>query len=210
MSPRAKNSFESARPSVRHKGSESLERRFRPVGGNRPCQIAALCVGLFLLGGCSQEERRVREAPVAARTDAISQSELFPGNRAAPPRRANPFEGNAAAIAEGRRLYHWFNCSGCHFNGGGGIGPAFIDDDWIYGKEPANIFASIVEGRPNGMPAFHGKINDEQVWQIVAYIRAMTQQPEAGKPADRKHLPGRDPLQKEPKEKKADETQPGG
>jgi hypothetical protein len=50
-------------------------------------------------------------------------------------------------MTEGQRLYNWYNCGGCHFRGGGGIGPALMDEVWIYGKEPANLYASIL-GRP--------------------------------------------------------------
>jgi cytochrome c oxidase cbb3-type subunit 3 len=49
-----------------------------------------------------------------------------------------------------------------------------MDDEWIYGSRAANIFETIVEGRPNGMPAFRGKIPDAQVWQLVAYVQAMS------------------------------------
>ena len=31
-----------------------------------------------------------------------------------------------------------------------------MDDKWIYGYEPEQIFATISQGRPNGMPAFGG------------------------------------------------------
>ena len=41
--------------------------------------------------------------------------------------------------------------------GGGGIGPPLMDDRWIYGSAPENIYASIVQGRPNGMPAWGGR-----------------------------------------------------
>ena len=51
-----------------------------------------------------------------------------------------------------------------------------MDDQWIYGSNPDQIFATIIEGRPNGMPSFRGKIVDQQVWQIVAYIRSMSAQ----------------------------------
>jgi cytochrome c oxidase cbb3-type subunit 3 len=77
-------------------------------------------------------------------------------------------------VNEGKRLYHWFNCHTCHANGGGDIGPALMDEKWLYGSEPRNIFATILEGRPNGMPSFRGKIPDAQVWQIVAYVRSMS------------------------------------
>ncbi len=36
---------------------------------------------------------------------------------------------------------------------------------------PENIYATIINGRPNGMPAFGGKIPPQQVWQIVAYVQ---------------------------------------
>jgi cytochrome c oxidase cbb3-type subunit 3 len=49
-----------------------------------------------------------------------------------------------------------------------------MDDKWLYGSEPENIFETIVQGRPNGMPAFGNKIVSDQVWQIVAYVRSMS------------------------------------
>jgi cytochrome c oxidase cbb3-type subunit 3 len=53
------------------------------------------------------------------------------------------------------------------------MGPPLMDDRWIYGSEPQNIYATIVEGRPNGMPSFRSKVPDSQVWQLVAYVRAL-------------------------------------
>ena len=90
----------------------------------------------------------------------------------------NPYNGSGYDIAEGQRLYNWYNCSGCHANGGGGIGPPLIKQQWIYGGEPANIFDTIVKGRPNGMPAWGDRIPEYQIWQIVAYVRSLSgQQP---------------------------------
>jgi cytochrome c oxidase cbb3-type subunit 3 len=88
----------------------------------------------------------------------------------------NPFQENAWGIAEGKRLYDNFNCVGCHSHGGGGMGPPLMDDKWIYGHRPAQIFETIVEGRPNGMPSFRDKLTDAQVWQIAAYVQSMTGQ----------------------------------
>ena len=51
-----------------------------------------------------------------------------------------------------------------------------MDDAWIYGSQPEQVFATIVEGRPNGMPSFRGKLPDYQIWQIVAYVRSMSGQ----------------------------------
>jgi cytochrome c oxidase cbb3-type subunit 3 len=92
-------------------------------------------------------------------------------------------------MAEGKRLYTFYNCSGCHSNGGGGMGPALMDDKWIYGSQPTNIFESIVEGRPNGMPTWRNKIPDAQVWQIVAYVQSMSgQAPASAMPSRSDHL----------------------
>lgn len=86
------------------------------------------------------------------------------------------YQESSYALNEGRRLYTWFNCEGCHFLGGGGIGPALMDDAWIYGADPEAVFTTIVEGRPNGMPSFRNKIPESQVWPIVAYVRSMSGQ----------------------------------
>jgi cytochrome c oxidase cbb3-type subunit 3 len=31
-----------------------------------------------------------------------------------------------------------------------------------------------LEGRPNGMPAWGGKVPDEQLWQLATYVRSMS------------------------------------
>lgn len=87
----------------------------------------------------------------------------------------NPYEGNAAAIAQGRRLFQSMNCVGCHASqGGGGIGPPLSDDQWIYGSEPAQIFLTITQGRPNGMPSFAAALPEDEMWKLVAYVRTLS------------------------------------
>jgi cytochrome c oxidase cbb3-type subunit 3 len=49
-----------------------------------------------------------------------------------------------------------------------------MDDQWLYGSEIENVYATIVQGRPNGMPSFRNRIPDQQVWQIAAYVRSMS------------------------------------
>jgi len=88
----------------------------------------------------------------------------------------SPYDENAFAISEGQRLYEWFNCSGCHAHGGGAMGPALMDDQWLYGGAPDQIYSTIVQGRPNGMPSFGARIPRQQVWQLVAYVRSLSGQ----------------------------------
>jgi cytochrome c oxidase cbb3-type subunit 3 len=134
---------------------------------------------LLLVGltGCSRESREFRQpAPLSAATSGVRMSDLHPGSPPPDKAVANPFEKSAYAVSEGKRLFEAYNCSGCHAHGGGGIGPPLIDPKWIYGSESANIYSTIVEGRPNGMPSFRGKIPENQVWEIVAYVRSLSGQ----------------------------------
>ena len=92
-------------------------------------------------------------------------------NRPAP---ENPLGGNPSAMAEGRQLFVRMNCSGCHGgHAGGGMGPSLRDVDWIYGSTDGQVFSSIAEGRAHGMPAWGTKLQDDQLWKLVAYIKAM-------------------------------------
>jgi cytochrome c oxidase cbb3-type subunit 3 len=145
------------------------------MGWERRIAVAVCTVALGLtLAACEREERRFRETPPGSSPSHVRLSEIQPGPAVPAPAATSPDEDNAYAIAEGKRLYAQFNCVGCHANGGGGMGPPLMDDKWIYGSAPANIFATIVEGRPNGMPAFGGKLSHDQVWQLVAYVRSLS------------------------------------
>jgi cytochrome c oxidase cbb3-type subunit 3 len=141
--------------------------------------IICLCAGVLMssLAACEREKREFRQPPTPINASTISQSDLHPGaNMPLIAPTNNPDERNAYAVSEGKRLYDAYNCSGCHFHGGGGIGPPLMDDQWVYGGDPANIFSTIVEGRPNGMPSFRGKISDAQVWELAAFVRSMSGQ----------------------------------
>jgi cytochrome c oxidase cbb3-type subunit 3 len=88
--------------------------------------------------------------------------------------RVHAFGGNAWHLAQGQRLYAWMNCNGCHAHGGGGMGPPLIDDEWRYGGSLPQIVATIMDGRPNGMPSFRDKITEDQAWQLATYVRSMS------------------------------------
>jgi cytochrome c oxidase cbb3-type subunit 3 len=132
---------------------------------------------LLTLAGCEREDREYRANPATTESvEKIALSPLSPGASGPVEMRSGQgqhFEENAFHIAQGKKLYVWFNCNGCHANGGGGSGPALMDDRWIYGAAIENIVQTIREGRPNGMPSFRGKVPDDQIWQLAAYVRSM-------------------------------------
>lgn len=129
---------------------------------------------LLAFAACEREKRPLEKTQPAVTAMAVSLSELHPGPAFVISRTEGPYDRNAYGIAEGQRLYSWYNCAGCHAHGGGGMGPPLMDDEWIYGSDPAQIFSTIVEGRPNGMPTFRGRIPDDQLWQLVAYVRSLS------------------------------------
>jgi cytochrome c oxidase cbb3-type subunit 3 len=131
----------------------------------------SLAAALVLLAGaCDREERNARGRPLPETGPLMNPVTL----RTVADPRADDYKNNAEAVSQGQLYFAWMNCSGCHANGGGGMGPALIDDKWIYGSAPENIYATIVQGRPNGMPSFAGKIPTAQVWQIVTYVRSLS------------------------------------
>lgn len=163
-----------------------------PLGGLPSLRRATLCIAMLAgLTACDREQRRLRESPPSTTpTPVVRVSELQPGVVTDTTTHvANPYENNAYAISEGQRLFGWYNCAGCHSNGGGGMGPPLMDEKWIYGSSPENIYATIVQGRPNGMPSFGGRIPTQQVWQIVSYVRSLSSlTPSAARSSRSEHM----------------------
>jgi cytochrome c oxidase cbb3-type subunit 3 len=170
-----------------------------------------LITSIFLLvaGVCFMlwENRSYKATPAAAaaQTDTLVMTNVFAGGNPAetlPGDKTHTREElSGYDINEGKRLYHWFNCNTCHANGGGDIGPPLMDDKWLYGAQSRNLYASILEGRPNGMPSFRGKIPDAQVWQIVAYIRSMSGKvPLYAKPSRNDDIQAKKPETRTPEE----------
>jgi cytochrome c oxidase cbb3-type subunit III len=123
----------------------------------------------LLLGACEREDR-----PFSAITPVRFDTPVDTEGRAQASG-AHHTTHNAYSISEGQRLFEWFNCSGCHGGQGGGhIGPALRDAEWRYGGSIEEIRSSIVDGRPNGMPAYRGLIDGDQLWQLSAFVLSLS------------------------------------
>ena len=147
-----------------------------------PFRASLLLLGAtaLTLAACNREERHSRSKPLGETVPAgESPDTVWPGNSAPPPLDAlsKLYDNNAPAIAEGQFLYTRMNCVGCHSHGGGGMGPPLMDDEWRYGGRIDQIAATIAEGRPQGMPAWRGKLTDDQIWKLAAYVRTLSGQP---------------------------------
>ena len=146
---------------------------------NPHCAFVAAAFLLIGVGACLGWFRQARELrtdpPVTADLD---QFRLMPNAiSGAPPEsyfaQGKLYETDAYNLSQGKRLYAWFGCLTCHGDGRGGVGPSFLDGWWLYGPEMVSIVASIRDGRPHGMPAFHDRMTIEQIWQLAGYVQAI-------------------------------------
>lgn len=135
-------------------------------------------VAVLSVAACEREDRSYRPDPMGTEThEEVAQTPLSPGSTPPIERPSGlgaRYVANAFHVSQGKKWFTAFNCSGCHANGGGGSGPPLMDDKWIYGGRMENIVQSIREGRPNGMPSWRGKITDEQIWELAAYVLSMS------------------------------------
>jgi cytochrome c oxidase cbb3-type subunit 3 len=167
----------------------------------------AAAIALMSLAACEREARPFTDSPPAH--SVARQSSLQPGptltsdttavHAAATAPTAmqyvmgdqakGRYDHNAWAANEGKRLFNQMNCTGCHSNGGGGIGPALMDDEWLYGSEPNSVYETIVSGRPNGMLSFRDRLAPQQVWQLVSYVRSLSGlTPKGARPSRQDHM----------------------
>ncbi len=140
--------------------------------------IAMICLGSAgLLAACSQPGQGARPTPPAMAVSDIGSIPLGnpPGEPGSPAQAIrNPYEGDAEAIARGKALFGAMNCVYCHgAEGSGLIGPALNGHGWRYGGTPAEIFNSIHDGRPKGMPAWGRRLPPQEIWRLTAYIESL-------------------------------------
>jgi cytochrome c oxidase cbb3-type subunit 3 len=146
----------------------------RWVAATRLLSFALVTVLAVAAGNASAQQDTAPEAQHGP--NQVSVTGLFPNGGALPPQ--DPigarFEGNKLAIAAGKELFGQMNCSGCHFNGGGGMGPALMSGHWRYGGRIDQIYASIAQGRPNGMPSWQDSLQPQQIWELAAYAKSLS------------------------------------
>lgn len=124
-----------------------------------------------------------------AETDAVNQVtdrnilqtplvNIVPG-AVSVPSPPNPMANDPDAAQRGMKYFEAMNCVGCHApNGAGGMGPTLSDaSTFKFGSEPARLYAVISHGAPLGMPAWGSVLPNNVIWDIIAYIESINNDP---------------------------------
>jgi mono/diheme cytochrome c family protein len=101
----------------------------------------------------------------------------------------NPVPASAESIAAGKQVYQKL-CRFCHGADAKGNGPMapegthppnLVDGPWSHGSSEGEIFVVIQDGiGPKfDMKAFKGKISDQDIWNVVNYLRSLGPQPKS-------------------------------
>lgn len=136
-----------------------------------PLLLLAAITAMMTTAGCRST---TKSAALGSQAPLPTNVGPVPGGVSAVHHRSDPYLTDPVALQDGRRLFNWYNCSGCHGgHAGGGMGPSLRDRTWIYGDRDDQIFDSIAEGRSKGMPSWGSKIPEDQIWELVAYIKSM-------------------------------------
>jgi cytochrome c oxidase cbb3-type subunit III len=141
--------------------------------------LVAAAIGAALTGWIINEQEAKAKLAYAfypAPTSPIVPLGDVAGGAKAPPsaERRNPLASDPTAIAEGKKLFVSMNCAGCHgYDAKGGMGPNLTDTYWRYGGTPERVYETILNGRPQGMPAWGIAMPPQHIWQLVAYIQSL-------------------------------------
>ena len=85
----------------------------------------------------------------------------------------NPYAGNAKIAAEGADIFKK-NCQVCHGEGGkGDICPNLTTKSKKYGDADQDLFTTISNGRPGGMPNWDSALGPDKIWKVITYIRSI-------------------------------------
>ena len=82
-------------------------------------------------------------------------------------------DASAARAAAGKTQFETL-CAACHGVDGKGMqalgAPDLTDGDWLYGSDLASVMASIRDGRSGEMPAWRGRLGENEARAIAAWL----------------------------------------
>lgn len=141
----------------------------------RPLSLLALAAAFGI--GAAGSATRARFERSAARSDASPAARLAVRDSRTP--QSTTGASTAATppspqVALGEKLFVSYNCGDCHgAAGAGAMAPSLQDNRWHYGGTQDEVFRSIAEGRPGGMPTWGAIIPGPEMIALAAYVRSL-------------------------------------
>jgi mono/diheme cytochrome c family protein len=159
----------------------TLTKHISYIVGTLALVASAACVDDSSAAQAGGREARAQRRPQQPAPDSlrfVDHPEHIQLGRTAPNpsalRLTNPLAADPQVKTVGAQLYLSYNCVDCHgMDGSGAMGPSLADGRWRFGGTPSEVFESIYQGRPDGMPAWGGRISDADIWRLVAYVRSL-------------------------------------
>lgn len=101
---------------------------------------------------------------------------------------ANPLASEPNVVETGRGLFH-LTCTACHGKEAqGGRGPDLTRGAFANGDRDSDLFRVITDGVPGSeMAAYGARINKDNIWRIIAFIRSTSVGASAPLAGDRAH-----------------------
>jgi len=131
------------------------------------CSGAALADAVVFRSALTDAPMDVQPGPNEVETDAVKSFKQTG---------ENPYRGDEAARAEGKRLYST-ECALCHLpDGTGRIGPSLVGNDWSYPRSATDVgmFEIVYGGASGAMQSFAKRgMTQDQMLKIIAYVRSL-------------------------------------
>ncbi|MBM4254800.1 MAG: hypothetical protein FJ147_02770 [Deltaproteobacteria bacterium] len=104
----------------------------------------------------------------------------------------NPFAGDEKAIKEGKGVFEGVCAGYCHATEAasrpGSRCPSLFDCEWKHGGDDAAVFKTLQDGVPKTeMIGFKGRLPDDMLWKILAYVRSVSKCQDSGAAATPAH-----------------------
>jgi cytochrome c oxidase cbb3-type subunit 3 len=114
---------------------------------------------------------------LAAAVNALALVGVLSAQQAIP--QTNPVPYTPESITRGK-TYFLQNCQSCHDEDGKARSAAVAiaadltaPERWKFGRGDAQLFATIHNGAAEAMPPFASDLKNEQIWDIVNFIRSI-------------------------------------
>ena len=112
-------------------------------------------------------------ALAVSRPAAQAATQEPPAGGAGAPRAGGPGPGGGRGGANPAAAVYAEHCASCHGTDlAGGRAPSLFNEQWLATMADTRMTASIRNGISSaGMPAFGALLTDDQIWQLVQYVR---------------------------------------